>query len=378
VRVQLNARRLVLWLALSSVLASSIALADELTGAVSGAVMLRHNYYLERSTRVVAPEVGARLDFPSGTTVEATYLVDAITSASLAAGAIEDVAFTEIRHDVSATLGHRFEIEGNPAILAATLRRSHEPDYDSLAVNLFANAELNQRNTTVTFRLSFLADEVRQNFRGRDNTPTTMGFQEELNGVGAALGITQILSKTAFVGADYEFFVLDGFTANAYRRVLVAGTPLPEYHPETRRRHTLAGRLAVMFPEIGTALHLHARLYRDDWDILAATPEARLYKRLGSSTLRLRYRYYRQGSAFFYRANGEYELGDPYLTADPKMAPFHSHLLGTQLKIFFDFLEDSPLKRFRTAALDIGFEYLFSTSAFGNGAIVQAGLIIPF
>jgi hypothetical protein len=264
-------------------------------------------------------------------------------------------------------------------VLAASLRRSHEPDYDSLSVSLFGVAELNKRNTAVSFRLTFLSDEVRQNFRGRDNTPTTAGFREELRGTGTAVGITQLLSRNAYVGADYELFVLEGFTANAYRRVLAAGTPLPEHHPETRRRHTIAGRLAVMFPDIGTALHLHVRLYRDDWDILAATPEARVYKKLGSySNFRFRYRYYRQGSAFFYRADGDYQLSDAYMTADPKMAPFHSHLLGSQLKIFFDFLEDSRFARFRSAALDIGFEYLFSTSAFGNGVITQAGLIVPF
>jgi hypothetical protein len=366
-------------LALSSALATSFAMADELSGDITGAVMLRHNYYLERSTRVVAPEVGARLDFPSGATVETTYLVDAITSASLAAGAIEDIAFTEVRHDVNVTLGRRLELDGNPTVLTASLRRSHEPDYDSLSVSLFGAAELNKRNTAVSFRLTFLSDEVRQNFRGRDNTPTTAGFREELRGVGTAVGITQLLSRNAYVGVDYELFVLEGFTANAYRRVLAAGTPLPEFHPETRRRHTVAGRLALMFPDIGTALHLHVRLYRDDWDILAATPEARVYKKLGSySNLRFRYRYYTQGAAFFYRADGDYQLSDPYMTADPKMAPFHSHLLGSQLKIFFDFLEDSRLARFRGAALDIGFEYLFSTSAFGNGAITQAGLIVPF
>ena len=367
--------------ALSSIsaLLCSLALADELTGDVTGAVMLRHNYYLERSTRVVAPEVGARLDFASGATVKASYLVDAITSASLAAGAVEDVAFTEVRHDAALTLARRLQLEGNPATVAASVRRSHEPDYDSLSVSLFGLAELNKRNTAVSFRLTFLSDEIRQSFRGRDNTPTTAGFREELRGVGTALGVTQLLTKTIYVGADYELFVLDGFTANAYRCVLVAGTPLPEHHPETRRRHTLAGRLALLFPDIGATLHVHVRLYRDDWGILAATPEARVYKKLGpSSHVRLRYRYYNQASAFFHRRDGMYLLNDAYVTADPKMASFHSHLAGAHLKIFFDFLEGGRLARLRGASLDLGFEYIFSTSAFGDGLISQAGLVVPF
>src|SRR5690606_10000067 len=98
-RLQLRRIALFALLACALVFATSFAFADEVSGGVTGAVMARNNYYLERSTRVVAPEVGARLDFPSGATVEAVYLVDAITSASLAAGALEDVAFTEVRHD---------------------------------------------------------------------------------------------------------------------------------------------------------------------------------------------------------------------------------------------------------------------------------------
>lgn len=378
-RLQLRRIALFALLAFALVFATSFAFADEVSGGVTGAVMARNNYYLERSTRVVAPEVGARLDFPSGATVEAVYLVDAITSASLAAGALEDVAFTELRHDVRATLGRRLTIDENPVQLAATFRRSHEPDYDSLSVSLFGAAELNRRNTAVSFRLSFLSDEVRQTFRGRERTPTTMGFREELRGAGVALALTQLLTPRAYVGADYEFYVLEGFTANAYRRVLTAGTPLPEHHPETRKRHTVATRLAVMFPELATSLHLHVRLYRDDWDILAATPEARVYTKLGSfSHLRLRYRYYKQGAAFFYRADGEYLPTDPFVTADPKMAPFQSHLLGGQLKLFLDFLDEGRFKRLRGASFDVGFEYIFSTSAYGNGTITQAGLVIPF
>src|SRR5690606_14871959 len=239
----------------------------------------------------------------------------------------------------------------------------HEPDYDSLSVSLFGVAELNQRNTAVSFRLSFLSDEIRQNFRGRDNSPTTAGFREALRGTGTAVGVTQLLAPTVYVGVDYEVFVLEGFTANAYRRVFAEGTPRPEHHPETRRRHTVATRLAMLFPDLGAALHLHVRLYRDDWALLAATPEARAYQKLGDhAPLRLRYRYYKQGSAFFHRADGAYLLTDPYVTADPKMAAFHSHLLGAQVKVFFGFLEDTRLARLRNAALDLGFEYLFTTS----------------
>lgn len=372
-------RRALAPLCLALLLLSPFAAADELTGDVTGALTLRHNYYLERSTRVVAPEAGIRLDLPSATTVEAIYLVDAITSASLAAGALEDVAFTEVRHDVTARVEQRFDINGNPAAVGALIRRSHEPDYDSLSVSVMARAEMNQRNTMAGFRLSFLEDEVRQNFRGRDNTPTTMDFQERLSGAGFAVTLSQLLSRTISASGDYEIYVLDGFTANAYRRVQVAGTPVPEKHPDSRRRHTVSGRLAMLFPAIAASLHVHVRLYQDDWKIRAITPELRAYKSLGEAAhLRLRYRYYQQSAAYFYRAGGEYQIDDPYLSADPKMSAFHSHLLGAQMKIFGRFLEASRFPRLKDLSFDLGFEYIFNTNAYGNGLIMQAGLHIPF
>lgn len=358
---------------------SYFAAADELTGDVTGAVTLRHNYYLERSTRVVAPEAGIRLDLPSATTVEAIYLVDAITSASLAAGAIEDVAFTEIRHDIRARVEQRVNLNGNPAAFGAIIRRSHEPDYDSLAVSLMARAEMNKRNTIAGIRLNFLEDEIRQTFRGRDNTPTTMDFNERLSGVGFGMTLTQLLSPTISASGEYEIYTLDGFTANAYRRVQVAGTPIPEKHPDQRRRHSLAGRLAILFPAIAASLHVHIRLYQDDWKIRAAAPELRAYKSLGESAhLRFRYRYYQQSSAFFSQESREYQLSDPYFTADPKMTAFRSHLLGGQMKIFGRFLEAGRFPRLRDLSFDLGFEYIFNTNAYGNGLIMQAGMHIPF
>lgn len=377
--MRLQLRRAFLLLSLALFIISPFAAADELTGDITGAITLRHNYYLERSTRVIAPEAGIRLDLPSATTVEAIYLVDAITSASLAAGALEDVAFTEIRHDIRARIEQRLEINGNPAAFGAIIRRSHEPDYDSLAVSLMARAEMNKRNTIAGIRLNFLEDEIRQTFRGRENTPTTMDFNERLGGVGFGITLSQLLSPAISASGEYEIYMLDGFTANAYRRVQVAGTPVPEKHPDQRRRHSLAGRLAVLFPAIAASLHIHIRLYQDDWKIRALAPELRAYKSLGESAhLRLRYRYYQQSAAFFYEASGEYDIADPYVSADPKMSAFNSHLFGGQMKIFGHFLEASHFPRLRELSFDLGFEYIFNTNAYGNGLIMQAGLNIPF
>ncbi|MFT5353063.1 MAG: hypothetical protein ACI9KE_000260, partial [Polyangiales bacterium] len=67
------------------------AQADRASGTWTGDLQLRGNYYWERSTRVVAPSLSAGIVSPDGVRVGGEYLVDSITSASQAAGVLEDV-----------------------------------------------------------------------------------------------------------------------------------------------------------------------------------------------------------------------------------------------------------------------------------------------
>ena len=82
--------------------------ADAVTGTWTGAAQVRGNYYWDRSTRVLAPEIIAQLDAPQGTRMRVDYLIDSITSASIAAGALEDTRFQEVRHDVA---DYYFEVQ---------------------------------------------------------------------------------------------------------------------------------------------------------------------------------------------------------------------------------------------------------------------------
>src|SRR5690349_5157370 len=82
--------------------------ADAVSGTFTGNVALRGNYYWERSTRVVAPAITAGMETPQGIRMDATYLIDAITSASVATGVQSDHPFTEKRHDFQAGAAYEF------------------------------------------------------------------------------------------------------------------------------------------------------------------------------------------------------------------------------------------------------------------------------
>lgn len=377
-----------LQLALLAVFAfASNASADKASGTWTGNVELRGNYYWETSTRVVSPTIGTNLEAPNGLRIHADYLVDSITSASQAAGVVEDVRFTEIRHEGALGAGYEFNLTNADLDLGASFKISREPDYLSLSGAFTSALSLNDRSTVLNFSAYALRDEIKQVLRaGGGARPDPMGgtsaggFRESFFALGFTGGFTQLLGSSVWAQVNYQYGYLNGFLANAYRRVAVADVLRPERHPGVRHRHTLTGRLAGFIRSSGTSLHLIYRAYMDSWDIAALTPEFRIYQRIARDlNLRVRWRHYTQRRSFFYRDTYGQELpDDDFVTADPKMSTFHSNLLGFQLLLKGGFLSEGALDVFRNATLDLTFEYIWNTNRFGNGVIAQAGLRIPF
>lgn len=387
-----SALRNALALGVLTLLLANAVRADETTGTWTGAVELRGNYYWERSTRVYAPAVHGELASPDGVLLSVDYLVDAITSASVAAGVNADVRFTELRHDLGVGAGYEFDV-GNDATLLSTvrLRWSEEPDYSSRGITWSNQLALNDRSTLLTLNASYLFDDVRMRIMGgprmgiydvdaMSTVEQTNPWDIDFNVTALTLGVTQTLSPTLLLDVGYDFAYLDGYQNNVYRQVPVAGTPRVENHPRERIRHAIYARLAWYLPATRTSLQALYRAYVDSWDVAALTPEARIYQEITDlAQLRLRYRFYSQTQAYFYQADtSNYASEATFVTADPKMSAFHSHLVGLQLTLGLDFLDGSSLGFARGGSIDFGVDYLWQTSRFGNAVIAQMGLRVPF
>ena len=281
--------------------------ADEVTGTWTGDVQVRGNYYWDRSTRVVAPEVIAQLEAPQGSRLRVDYLVDSITSASIAAGALEDTRFTEIRHDVAIKGGHEFYTRENPVDVWGGVLFSKEPDYFSFSTFFQPTIWLADRATMFRGRVTYRHDEIGQNFRGGSQMRPGDGgsisgsnFRETLDAISMAVGWEQALTPTLVLEVAYDFTAQSGFLANPYRSVL--GGQRPEEHPDLRLRNLLYSRLAWYIPRSRTSLQAIYRSYLDDWAISAINPEVRIYQEMSPYfQTRLRYRYYKQTSSFFYK-----------------------------------------------------------------------------
>ena len=356
--------------------------ADAASGTYTGTLSMRGNYYWERSTRVIAPEVAASLASPHGVRVDASYLLDAITSASLATGVQDDVAFTEKRNEVQAGLGYEIDLGKQQLDFSARGRYSKEPDYLSRGVGFGAALSLNERNTVLHLTGYFVHDDV---YRLERVAPTPGANRlvarepvrrGDLDALSLGFAWDQVLNRTSTMTLGYDLAVLNGFQANAYRVVPRAdGPPIPEQHPDDRLRHAAYVWLAHFFTTTRTTLRGGYRLYRDNWELLAHATDLRVHQEVGPNVeLRLRYRHYTQSAAFFYRPGGNLRQ-DRYATADPKMTEFRDQTIGLRMRLSLDFLAFTALDFLNTAVLDWSVDYIFeNTNRYGTGVIAQGGL----
>lgn len=357
-------------LTLFALFASSVS-ADEFDGRWNGNVELRGSYFLERSTRVVVPTARALLVAPSGLRIGGDVLIDSITSASIAQGAITDDLFTERRWGFGMTVGHSLEV-GSDASLDWNVfaRYSTENDYFARAAGFDTTLSLAQRCSMFGFSTSLVLDEVRK-------TSDAM-FDKQLRGVSMRASYEQILTPTLTATIALDFAYLDGFLANAYRTIAVPGEGRrDEDHPDKRTRYAPSIQARWHIPESRTSLHLRLRGYADTWDIAAVTAEARIYQELGEHFVaRARYRRFGQTESYF--ADNQYYVpvtNQHLVTADPKMEAFSTQELGIKIEWQFPWLAGIGLG---DAWFDTSFDYRWNDNRYGNAVLAQSGMRVPF
>lgn len=351
--------------------ATSLVAEDRLT--------IHGNYYREASTRVLQPLVYIEKDIPDERlTVSAEYMLDAISSASIAAGAAAvtggDNVFTELRHEATFRIASRIKNWQ----LGSFFRYSTESDYISRSFGVSLARDVFQRAGTVSISYAYNFDrvfQIRANIR--DLLPwTSIGDSNLIQIHYLALTYSHALHRTVLAGVSLEGIHAEGPQDNAYRTTRDARH---EAHPLLRRRLAPSGFLRIAIPQAGMVLEPRYRYYSDDWHIQAHAIDPRIHVRFAKYIrLRLRYRFYWQSQAFFWRDDGIYEPDAVYVSADPKMASFHSHTPGIQLTF-----ELEPLARFRGlrwlsgAWIQATYNHVFQTNRFGDARLGSLSFSIP-
>jgi len=331
-------------------------------------VIVRGNYYREDSTRVMQPLVDVSVDLPDERfTVGAAYMLDAITSASIASGAAEvtggDFLFTEYRHESIGRVASRIK----DWAMAAFFRYSSESDYVSKSIGVSLSRDVLERSGTVNLAYSVNLDRVFQIRRQGGAVPwMSTGDTNLLQLHDLALGYTHAITPTFLASVSLEGIYSIGPQENAYRTVI---NGLHERHPWKRYRIAPALALRWLIPRARLGFEGHYRFYADSWDIRAHAFESRVFVRvLRHWILRVRYRYYVQTEANFWRDDGIYSATG-LRSGDPKMDDFDSHTPGLQVLFELD-----ALARFRGLAwlsrgwLEATYNHVFSTSRYVSGA----------
>jgi hypothetical protein len=330
-----------------------VALSCVEAAAQESVLTLRGNYWRDRNTRVVQPYFEILKDTPTGTQVSAHYLLDTITSASAAAGALRDQPFTELRNEVGFSVKQRIGI----AQVSAGYSYSSESDYWAHTVGLGFALSLFQQNTIISGSIGYGNNRVAQRMGATVYNP--IGGLQTISGV---LNLTQLLSPTLIGTASYEIGVIgfgstdNGFQSNPYRTVLFGGAPTRENVPLQRFRQSVSGALYWIIPTHIRLMPYLAfrpsyRFYFDDWGINSHTPELRTFIPVGPAEFRVTARYYTQGQASFWNdVDGipSYPMGvglhcttcfsamvrdGRYATSDPKLSSFTSEFL--ELRVLF-------------------------------------------
>jgi hypothetical protein len=325
-------------------------------------------YFREASNRIVQPMMEATKDLPQGFDVGGHFLVDAISSASIAQGALVDEVFQENRYEGSISAGRT-----NDRFLriGGFLRYSTEPDYKSHTAGVSVSQEFWERTGTLNLNVAFTHDDIE---------PPPPQSPKDLDQLFVGLAYTQALSPTTNAQLVYETFYQRGFIANVYIAHPNLGR---EKVPGRRLRHAWAGRIAQYVPQAELAFQLHYRFYFDQegpfntgaWGMRAHTVETRLYKELGRDfELRLAYRYHRQfGGNFYCNARpdnrgdvGCYGMMPTYHSFDPKFGDLDTDLVELRFTWDTRVLAGTSLDLFSPGAFNISYGYYFQNSPYGQ------------
>lgn len=322
------------------------------TASADDRMVVRGNYYREDSTRIIAPVVSYQKDLPDERfSLGAQYLMDTITSASIGAAAAVlggDSLFTEIRHETTGMASSKIKNWG----FNGHFRYSSETDYVARNVGFGISRDFLQKSLNFSVNYSYEFDRIfrilnnvgerspwKSNVINEDGEPmegpTNLLQIHYLN-----LGYGHVFWKTVVGGINLEGARATGPQDNPYRKVRNGEA---ETHPFLRHRGSASTYVLWSIPKARMVVEPRYRFYRDDWKVQAHSIDTRLHFRVHPHfRFRLRYRFYTQTGAFFYKPDGDYAADDQFKTADPKVWAFRSHMPGLQVTYELD-----GLARFR-------------------------------
>jgi len=269
-------------------------------------------------TTVVTNNVSARATPGKHVGVDARYLVDVITSASVDVISAATTRFNEVRHEAQGGVDYHDDWRK----LTASYVFSTENDWTSHTGNVGFTQDFAKHQVTLHLGGTVVSNDV-----GRSGDMT---FHRSLFVTGGTAGLSFVTSPRDLVDASYTLAYSDGYQASPYRFVSVDGAPIamgaPENVPNVRARHAVTLRWNHhAFKD--TAFRSHVRAYWDDWGVNSITAGTEYVVGLGREwELGAFVRGYAQTHAWFYAPS--YSQMETYMTADRELSTFIDGFAG--------------------------------------------------
>lgn len=254
--------------------------------------------------------------------VQARYLVDVISSASVDVVTAATGRFHEVRQETEGGLSYK----DDDRKISGSYIYSTENDWSSHTGTASLLQDVARHAVTLKLAGSYVANDV-----GRAGDPN---FHRRLTVAGGSAGATFVASPRDLVDLGYTLSYGDGYQASPYRFVFLRasagplGAAMPETDPRVRVRHAVTLRYnRHLFHD--TALRSHARAYIDDWGVASVTAGTEYVVGFGNWETGLFVRGYGQQHATFYQP--EYATPMKYMTADRELATFFDAFGGARL-----------------------------------------------
>ena len=280
---------------------------------------------------IEGPSVLVRKKVGDNLSLSANYYEDMISSASIDVK-LSASPYHETRKQESVAADY---LHGKSTYSAGFIT-SKEPDYKANTSYFAVSQDMFGDLTTLTLGYRRGWDQVFRDVKTPqgvlENDPT---FHQRADHRGYSLSLTQILTRNAILGFNYELLTDQGYLANPYRKIRYlspgqgAGFTLADQvYPNTRTSNAAAAQLKYYLP-YRAALTGQYRFFHDTWGIIGHTVELDYTHPVGKHWIfESSLRYYTQKHADFYsdlfpRANYQ-----NFMARDRELAAFHSYTLG--------------------------------------------------
>lgn len=281
-----------------------------------------NSYFDNFRLNVIYPSINITKNLDKNTSVTGSYLVDAISSASMKmvlrvdgitsatsnkqGGA--DNTPDELRHQIN--LGIVRNISG--VMVSADGMYSTEHDYSSKTFATNISIPFAKKNTVLQLGYAGNWDKIFPQTRYWTKDRTTSTFN---------LGLTQILSKNIVTQFDFSFINIDGYMLDGYQVVRIVKnfnlSILEPFEPEKRIRKAMGIRTNLGISKLSTLL-LGYRYYWDTWDIRSHTVDVEFKTHLTDNmNVSCSFRQYFQTKAYFFKEI--YSEPEPLMGVDSKL-----------------------------------------------------------